>query len=357
MSGETFKRGGRYSIIPAVALYSGKLNATDIHVLAAIGHHTDQAGWCHFNQRSLAEAIGIARETVNRCIKKLTDAGFLEHRDINAGKRGPRLRSIHRYRVLMDALGEPELDSEYDATSRCDDDVTTQDIVVDVSEKTDCVVRFGNNRGDGASTAVVTAPSQHNDLLRTTPLEREESASPSSRRRQGRLFGRNADQQTEEAAVQAMRDADRVDFEAFRQYAIDMELKAVPENLTPGRRDMLRAIRNKYGPDAWQKAVANLRASPYWHGRMPIDTLATEKWFVKMLEGNFLPDQKAVASAGKVENVSHELWESRVRVWLRKKLEPDGGLPWPQSWGPPPWERKCIVPEDIVAKYKLADAA
>lgn len=376
MSGETFKRGGRYSIIPAKALYSGKLTHTDILVLGAIGHHTDQDGWCFFNQRSLADAVKIARETVVRSVKRLTTAGFLEHRDINAGKSGKRMKSIHVYRVLMDAKSAPSqevLEAAFEVEedekrpeSRCDPEITSVMCAQD------------HNGCDATITTVVTPGSQLNDPLRMTPLEQQQkgqsppapadaSASKRGKGRKGATaamdFGKDADAAAAEKKreLAAIDDLDRSDFDAYQKAAAELDLN-VPAALSPKRRQSIQDIRRIYGADAWAKAVANLRGSNFCTGRkaggfrITFDMFVKEDWFLKVLEGNFM-DRDTVVPLVKPADVARDAWLARMKVWKRKCTEKPGENVWPQLWGPAPGQPGCSVPADILAQHGIVNAA
>ena len=99
----------RYSIIPARAVLDKNLTDLDIRVLADLGIHTDQNGWCFKNQSKLADDLGVARQSVNRSLSRLYSAGYVEARDINADKSRRGLRSINCYRVILDSPSGPEL--------------------------------------------------------------------------------------------------------------------------------------------------------------------------------------------------------------------------------------------------------
>lgn len=95
--------GPRYSIFPADCLSDPRFKDVHLRVLALIGTHTDNRGWCTVNQRKLGEACGKSRETINRAIKDLCDMGYLSKRDQVTKANG---RTISQYRVLMDRPDE-----------------------------------------------------------------------------------------------------------------------------------------------------------------------------------------------------------------------------------------------------------
>ncbi|WP_193336183.1 helix-turn-helix domain-containing protein [Devosia beringensis] len=96
--------GPRYSIFPADCLTDPRFKDVHLRVLAQIGTHTDNKGWCTVNQRKLGEACGKTRETINRAIRDLCEMGYLSKRDQLTKAQG---RTISQYRVLMDRPDEP----------------------------------------------------------------------------------------------------------------------------------------------------------------------------------------------------------------------------------------------------------
>lgn len=377
MSGERFKRGGRYSIVPAKAVYHDGLTPTDIHVLCAIGHHTNQDGWCFLNQRSIAEAIGITREAVNRSIKRITDAGFMEHMDRNSGKPGRRLKTIHAYRVLMDGKSQPnfdELEAEQAAAeaaiSGCDRAITTQHLVDGAEAMADSMCAQDHNGCDRPVTTVVIEPSQLNDPSLTTLPERPKIAEPKRTAPPAAAAspkrGKRRDMFSADATAEAQRLAekqrladisamDEMDYEAYRAVAEEVGIDA-PKALTSKRKEHLQTLRDKFGVHAFGKAVENLRNSPFCHGRnktgwvMRFDEFLKIDLFVKVLEGAFI--DRTVVPLPKEAPVSMNEWAARMKIW--KELKP--GF-WAQTWGPAPGQPGCGVPADLLAKYGVEAAA
>jgi hypothetical protein len=97
--------GPRYSIFPADCLSDRRVKDIHLRVLASIGTHTDNKGWCEVNQRKLGEACGKSRETINRAIRDLCDMGYLSKREQKTRAGG---RTISQYRVLMDRPDEAQ---------------------------------------------------------------------------------------------------------------------------------------------------------------------------------------------------------------------------------------------------------
>lgn len=91
--------GPRYSIFPADALHDERMRDVHVRVLALLGTHTDNNGWCTVNQRKLGEQCGRTRETVNRAIADLCEWGYLTKQDQRTKANG---RTISMYQIVMD---------------------------------------------------------------------------------------------------------------------------------------------------------------------------------------------------------------------------------------------------------------
>ena len=68
----------RLSIIPSRAVSDESLTATQLRVLCAIGSFTGKDQSAYPKQATIAEVVGVARETVNRAVKSLEKAGYIE---------------------------------------------------------------------------------------------------------------------------------------------------------------------------------------------------------------------------------------------------------------------------------------
>ncbi|MER8492239.1 helix-turn-helix domain-containing protein [Mesorhizobium australicum] len=89
----------RFSIIPADAVTDPALEGRDLQVLALLGRHTDNRGWCCRSQVKMAREINCGRATVQRSIARLVGAGYLQHRAI---VRDTGADAAHEYRVVLD---------------------------------------------------------------------------------------------------------------------------------------------------------------------------------------------------------------------------------------------------------------
>ncbi|MBN9435064.1 MAG: helix-turn-helix domain-containing protein, partial [Bosea sp.] len=72
--------GPRFSIIPRDAILDDRLEGQDLRVLALLGSHTDNAGWCCRSQVKMARELKCARSTVQRALGRLIECGYLEQR-------------------------------------------------------------------------------------------------------------------------------------------------------------------------------------------------------------------------------------------------------------------------------------
>ncbi|MER9092229.1 helix-turn-helix domain-containing protein [Mesorhizobium sp. M0700] len=91
--------GPRYSIIPADAVFDNRLSRLALHVLTALGTHSDSNGWCIVKQNTLANEIGSTPGSVQNAVRQLAKLGYLRKRDRFA-PNGAKLAS--QYQVAMD---------------------------------------------------------------------------------------------------------------------------------------------------------------------------------------------------------------------------------------------------------------
>ncbi|TIW44617.1 MAG: MarR family transcriptional regulator, partial [Mesorhizobium sp.] len=89
----------RISIIPADAVTDSSLEGRDLQVLALLGRHTDNRGWCCRSQVKMAKELGCGRATVQRSITRLVSAGYLQ---LRVKVRDSGADAAHEYRVVLD---------------------------------------------------------------------------------------------------------------------------------------------------------------------------------------------------------------------------------------------------------------
>ncbi len=156
----------RFSVIPARAIH--ELDGLDLKVLLMLGTHTDNEGWCEVSQTKMAELLSKARETINRVIKRLCDAGYVQKLE-PSGRR-----SICYYRVILDR-GEPDETQDLvvtqgsQQTPETDFDVTPASQQCDVQEITGGVI---------SKHVTHKRPYSNEKKKNTAPREAAEPASP-----------------------------------------------------------------------------------------------------------------------------------------------------------------------------------
>lgn len=89
----------RFAIMPASAVTDARLSTRDLSVLAAIGVHTDRNGWCYPSLGRLGEMLGISRQAVQKSMRSLTAAGYVQ---TVARARDDGGQASNRMRVLFD---------------------------------------------------------------------------------------------------------------------------------------------------------------------------------------------------------------------------------------------------------------
>jgi DNA-binding transcriptional MocR family regulator len=102
------------SIIPSRCLSDKRLDSMAVLVLCSVCCYTNtKTAECYPSQITIANKLGIARETVNRKISLLVDTNYLEKKNRGANK-------TCLYRVLYD-------DVEFEGNEECDSQVTPID--------------------------------------------------------------------------------------------------------------------------------------------------------------------------------------------------------------------------------------
>ena len=113
----------RLSIIPSRAVSDSELTATHLRVLCAIGSFTGKDQSAYPKQSTIAEVIGVTRETVNRAIKLLKERGYVDVADQYRDDGGQR---ASLYSVRLDP---------------CDDEVTPP-VTHAITPKNDPIERY-----------------------------------------------------------------------------------------------------------------------------------------------------------------------------------------------------------------------
>ena len=147
--------GPRLSIFQRGAVVDLRLKAQDVRVLALLGSHTNDAGWCLRSQVRMAEELACTRSTVQRALMRLIECGYVEQRVQHRPDGGD---CAHAYRVLLDDLRPGEFINEIDEKDAGSGD----------DSETPCPPVGTPLPASGQGGAPIRAP------IRTTPSEREE---------------------------------------------------------------------------------------------------------------------------------------------------------------------------------------
>lgn len=109
--------GPRYSIIPGDAVTDIRLEGRDLQVLALLGTHTDNHGWCSRSQVKMGRQLHCARSTIQRSLARLIECGYLQQRSLLRENGGDR---AHEYRVLLDDVRPAEFINDIDGSPAAD---------------------------------------------------------------------------------------------------------------------------------------------------------------------------------------------------------------------------------------------
>lgn len=145
----------RYSIIPGEAVYNRVLTDFSIRVLAVIGAHTNNNGWCVIRRETLAKRLGAAPRSIARSLRQLEAEGYVSVQP-RYSEKGGQLANL--YRVLIPERPAPN--------------GLLADEIEDV---------YGTPEGDEDAPGRGTSrthllPSEDNDLFLERPLSDDSSA-------------------------------------------------------------------------------------------------------------------------------------------------------------------------------------
>jgi DNA-binding transcriptional MocR family regulator len=101
---------GRFSILPSRILYDSRLdNKWDKHVrlLSLIGVYDNKEGWCYPGLDTLADIIGVSRQTIVNWSTDLEAWGYLS---IRKSKNNQNEYNPNRYKIMHDATLPQEFD-------------------------------------------------------------------------------------------------------------------------------------------------------------------------------------------------------------------------------------------------------
>jgi hypothetical protein len=131
----------RYSIIPARAITDPAITAQALRVLALLGRHTNDNGWCRRSQVQMAKELACSRGTIQNALDLLIGPvngdGYVERREENRpGVRPEEGRHPHcaySYRVRLDL--DDDRGSIIRGANRLARDVPTEQQAVPAQEK------------------------------------------------------------------------------------------------------------------------------------------------------------------------------------------------------------------------------
>lgn len=147
----------RYSIIPGEAVYNRVLTDFSIRVLAVIGAHTNNNGWCVIRRETLAKRLGAAPRSIARSLRQLEAEGYVSVRP-RFSERGTQMANHYRVHI-------PDRSPQDDNANAIDDEDGFE----------------GAGEGDQPAPHRVTSPtpllpSEDNDLFLERPLSYDSSA-------------------------------------------------------------------------------------------------------------------------------------------------------------------------------------
>ncbi len=321
----------RYTVIQADAV--DVLPVMPLKVLLIIGTHTNNMGWCRVNQRKLGERLGVSRETVNRAIRQLCKAGFLEKHDLRA-----KGQNICTYRVVMDrGMPDPE------EIEPMPDEETGADLVTSGSQG---VVTPGSQGRPPCDGQEITTPCDALDVTTQRPIGTTIKKHSSLR---SECKNAGADAPVEPKG----------------------KIKAPPQPGSCPERKATRLPEDWQLPTAWSDwthgefavtaaEIADAAASfrDYWCGKpgadaRKLDWLATWRNWCRR---EFRRKRRATVepqAALTPEQRERKTWEFRLKAW-----DDRGRVNWPRDkWGAAPGEPGCQAPPDLLRAHGFSPVA
>lgn len=89
----------RFAVVPSDAVTDQELTATQLRVLLVIGTYLSKDDKAFPKQKTIADRLGIARETVNRAVKVLSDKQYIQ---VHHQKRDDGGQRANQYTVKLD---------------------------------------------------------------------------------------------------------------------------------------------------------------------------------------------------------------------------------------------------------------
>lgn len=94
-----YQQAGRFSTIPARALFDPNLDNAALRVLGILGCYSDRSGWCFPAITTLAKETGVSRQAISKQIGVLIALGYLKSQKRFRKDGG---QTSNRYQVLFD---------------------------------------------------------------------------------------------------------------------------------------------------------------------------------------------------------------------------------------------------------------
>lgn len=218
-----------------------------LRVLLAIGSFTSKDQECFPKQKTIADLLGIARETVNRACGRLTELGYVrvEHQHRADGGQRENL-----YRVILDPCDRPVTPPV----------ISKDHTPCDPTRSHPRTTHKNNLTSEADASDVVDAP------VETSPATPDRA--PELRRAE----------------------------EGFRMFVAASQRQpnwATPNAFSDSRKAALKARIRKIGLEGWQTAIERAEQSSFLTGRtgkpfcLAIDWLLKPANLTKVMEGNY----------------------------------------------------------------------
>ena len=252
----------RLCIVPSEAVSDMRLTHVQLRVLLAIGSFTGKDKAAFPKQQTIADMLGLARETVNRAIGALKRFGYIE---VEAQKRPDGGQKESLYWVKLDPLGQPP----------CDATVTPP---VTLYDHTPCDVQESHPRTFHKND---TSEDKSSDVPALTLVSLEQIAGKSRKPKPP-----NMDPDLQPALEAYQKTAQRLASQRGKP------VWPAVVRFTDKRQAALRARIKEHGLEAWGMVLRKAYGSSFCtgitsHWAADFDFLTSPDGFLKTLEGKY----------------------------------------------------------------------